>query len=78
MIISKSTKPEYSLYFLGCQILKIIKDEKISECDVFFLFEIVKKRIQKYSFSQHLLALNWLYLLDIIMITPEGNLKICS
>lgn len=77
MIASKNIKPEYSLYFLGGEIIKSFKDFEEPEIDVFFIYENVKKRVN-YSFTQHLMALNWLYILGALILTDDGRLKLCS
>lgn len=78
MIVSKGTKPEYSLYFLGAEILKAYKEMGMSACDAFQLYEVIKRNKPSYTYSQHLMALNWLFLLDAVNITASGRLKICS
>lgn len=78
MIVSKGTKPEYSLYFLGAEILKAHKEIGMPMCDAFQLYEIIKRSKVTYTYSQHLMALNWLFLLDAVNITANGRLAICS
>lgn len=77
MIIPKGIRPEFSLYYLGAKLLSILSKSDSLEHDIFELFEAMKKQTASYSFSQHLMALNWLYLLDAVCITAKGRLKLC-
>ncbi len=76
MIIPKGTRPEFSLYYIGAKVLDRMR--KIdSERDAFELFENIKQVDANYSLNQHLMALNWLYLLGTVSLTPEGRLRLC-
>lgn len=77
MILSKGTRPENSLYFLGSEVLKTFKEINSSSCDVFSLYQILKGHRENYSFAQHLLALNWLFLLGLVRVNSVGHLELC-
>ena len=77
MIISKGTKPENSLYYLGGKILEVMKSLKKIEFEMFELFDEYKKSNNSCSYNQYLLAIDWLYLLNLVIITSEGRLKKC-
>ena len=78
MIITKSIKPEYTLYYIGAEILKSFKKIALTECNIFCLYEATKKNKNNFSFNQYLLAIDWLYILGGVELTDEGKLKLCS
>lgn len=77
MIISRGSKPEYSLYFLGAEILKVLQATRKSRYDSFQLYKKIKLHKPTYSLNQYLLALDWLFLLGAVYLTPEGRLRLC-
>ncbi len=78
MIISKNSKPEYNLYFLGAQVLKHLKIKNKEEYDAYLLYEELKEFINPYSFTQHIMTLDWLFILGAIKLTSKEKIKLCS
>jgi len=77
MIVPIDIKPEYSLYFIGGQLLETIKNHNKISFDLIELYHAFMKRIDDCSFNQYLLALDWLYLIDVVEIDNKGQLKKC-
>lgn len=78
MIMPEYSRPENSLYFLGAELIKLVSKNNIKECNVFSLYEIIKKSEINYSINQYLMTLNWLYLLGYLSLTEKGNIQLCS
>lgn len=77
MILPVDIKPEYSLYFIGGELLKTMKRQGTSEFDLLHLYENFNIDNPDCSFNQYILALDWLYLLDLIKLNEKGHLHKC-
>jgi len=77
MIVPIDIKPEYSLYFIGGQLIETIKKKKDITFDLIELYQAFINKISDCSFNQYLLALDWLYLIDVIEIDNKGQLRKC-
>lgn len=78
MIMPEYSRPENSLYYLGAELIKIFKKNNIQECNVYRLYEIIKKSEINYSINQYLMTLNWLYLLGYLSLSEKGDIQLCS
>jgi hypothetical protein len=65
MIMNQDIKPEKQAYYLGSEIIKIIKSKSISEINPFEIFEILQVR-EKVNYHSFCLAMNWLFLIGVI------------
>lgn len=75
MIVTSDISPERNLYFLGGKILeKLSKDETI---DSLLVFENLRENFG-ISFPLYMYTLDWLYLANLIELTPNGDIKLCS
>ena len=77
MILPRNIKPEYSLYFIGAQLLDTIKKQNTKDLDLFDLYQNHISLNHKCSFNQYLLAIDWLYLLDLVSLNKKGQLQKC-
>jgi hypothetical protein len=77
VIVPNGTKPEFGLYYLGACLLSLLTRETHKKHDVVSLYETMKSSHIGYSFRQHLLALNWLFLLNTLDANEEGDLILC-
>ena len=78
MIIDYDTKPEKNLYLIGYQVLNIFNDLSINKIDVKVLYyKYVDATKSKISFNYFLYALDWLYLLDLIEVSKNAEIKKC-
>jgi hypothetical protein len=64
MLLPNNIKPELSIYYNGAIILSFLKIENTQT--IIELFEKVKQK-NRISFSIFLLALDWLYLLEVVV-----------
>ena len=67
--------PQDSLYVLGAELLKILKD-KNSKYTLFELYNIFIK-IHSIELKQFILTLDWLFLINAVNITDDGFISIC-
>lgn len=77
MILPRDIKPEDSLYFIGGQLLKTIKKKSTKEFDLLDLYQDHTNENYECSFNQYLLAIDWLYLLNLVSLNEKGQLEKC-
>ena len=66
--------PTDSIYFLGYVILKIMKDRESNSLES--LFDNVNNAF-KTSFSNFVLALDWLYCINAVNYDLKGSINLC-
>lgn len=72
-MILNSSKPEYSIYYIGGVLLNIINEN--DSLSILELYDKYKLKVTKYAnFNYFLLSIDWLYLIDAIDI-EDGYLK---
>jgi hypothetical protein len=67
--------PQDSLYVLGAELLKILKD-KNSKYTLFELYNIFIET-RSIELKQFILTLDWLFLINAVNITDDGFISIC-
>ncbi len=77
MILPRDIKPEDSLYFIGGNLLKTIKKLNAKEFDLLDLYQDHTNEKNECSFNQYLLAIDWLYLLNLVSVNEKGQLEKC-
>ncbi len=77
MILPRDIKPEDSLYFIGGNLLKTINKLNAKEFDLLGLYQDHTNENNECSFNQYLLAIDWLYLLNLVSVNEKGQLKKC-
>jgi hypothetical protein len=79
MILPQDITPEKSLYVMGARIIESFRSETNETIDPKYLFDLY---IKKYSgipitYNYFLYALDWLFVLNAIELTPNNRLKRC-
>lgn len=74
MIISTDNNPERDLYFLGAQVIDILKESGESH-DFIDIFQQLKEN-HDISMNLFLLAIDWLYILGVID-SKQGTILRC-
>lgn len=78
MMIVNTDHPSLSIYRLGSELLNILTSSPLKEFDTLFLYDSFKdKTPNEISFGYFMLALDWLYLLDLIDLADNGDIKKC-
>ncbi|WP_391595507.1 ABC-three component system middle component 6 [Yersinia aldovae] len=78
MILSNSLKPYQTIYYFGAKLLQCMRNEPSLVIDSLDLFEKFKKSLPvKVTFAQFMYTLDWLYLLDLIELSQEGDIIVC-
>lgn len=78
MIIDSERHPEKNIYFIGAQLIKILRGKKDAKWDITQLFDRYNAvNGIRISFDYHLLGLDWLYVLGLIDVDTNGNVFLC-
>ena len=75
MLISDTISPSKMLYYQGGKVLQLLQKE--GNMTVGFLYTRVQEEM-KMTFPTLMLCLDWLYLIDAVVISKEGVVKLCS
>ena len=74
MLLPDNIHPENSIYFCGAVVLNEL--QTIKTCSLLDLYKLLNE-VKKMSFSVFILSLDWLYLIDVLMIKEE-RIVLCS
>ena len=74
MLLPDNIKPELSIYYIGSQILAILKDNR--SLSLINLFQKLRER-SSVSFQSFLLGLDWLYLINAAEVNEQGDVVLC-
>lgn len=76
IIIRNDVKPDSTIYYQGAVFLDILKKNKDSTINLDYLISSVNKTFPSLSINQIFYTLDWLYLLDAIILSKEGEIEI--
>ncbi len=74
MLLPDNIKPELSIYYIGSQILAILKDNR--SLSLINLFQKLRER-NFVSFQSFVLGLDWLYLINAAEVNEQGDVVLC-
>jgi hypothetical protein len=78
MIITQSENPKNSLYFMGAQVLHVLMNERFGLIDTLILYNKLNERLQEnITFHKFLTTLDWLFIVGLIDISDQGDIKKC-
>jgi len=75
MLIPDNIHPEQTIYFNGAFVLQVLQKQQVM--DVLDLYSQVKATKQ-ISMPVFVLCLDWLFLLNLVLIDSRGRIKLCS
>lgn len=75
MLLPEDVHPRNTLYFNGAIVLReILKRSEVSFSELY----LSVRHAHKITYSMFVLSLDWLYLLELVEISDEGILNVCS
>lgn len=74
MLLPDNIRPELSIYYIGGQILSVLKDNR--SLSLMNLFQKLKER-NSVSFQSFVLSLDWLYLINAAEVNEQGDVVLC-
>ncbi len=78
MLLPIDMNPETSVYYYGAIIIKVLKNhsENNYPVDIVELYRMVKNQV-KISLISYSLALDWLYLIESVIVDERGGVELC-
>jgi hypothetical protein len=76
IVIRNDVKPESNIYYLGAMFLDIIKKQKNATINLESMISLVNNTLPSLTINQILYTLDWLYLVDAITLSEEGDIEI--
>ena len=78
MILAPNESPKNSLFYIGACLIRSMSSERFAVIDSIAFFEKIKsEQVPDLSLSRYLYALNWLYIIGLIDLSPSGDIKRC-
>jgi len=75
LLIPENVHPDNTIYYNGAFVLNTInKYQKLSLLDLY----VYTQKERKMSMPLFILCLDWLFLLNIILINDQGTIELCS
>lgn len=75
MLLPDNIHPEATVYFNGAVVLRAAQRVRIQP--VFGLYQAVQAD-RAMSFPMFLICLDWLFLLNLVRLNPQGGVELCS
>ena len=75
MLLPDNIQPKNSIYYNGALVLEIMQKYKsLNILDLFLLF----KQKKEVTFPVLIFCLDWLYLIDAVIVDAKGEVQLCS
>lgn len=78
LLVDNNKRPEMTVYYLSAVLFNLIKEENINYSELSFKFEKNSSDSDEYTDENLTLALDFLFLLDMITIDNEGIISVYS
>lgn len=75
MLLPDNIQPKNSIYYNGALVLEIM--QKYKALNIFDLFLLFKQK-KEVTFPVLILCLDWLYLIDAVIVDAKGEVQLCS
>ena len=76
MILPIDIKPEKSLYAVGADIINLLNKNTMGVVDLQFLYnELNRTKTDKISFNIYLFSLDWLFMIGLVELDNNANIK---
>lgn len=75
MLIPDNIHPEQSIYYNGSFVLKLLQQHNSQK--LLDLYQSVKQE-KNMTFPVFVLCLDWLFLLNVVVLNNEGKFELCS
>ena len=76
MIIDNEIHPEKNIYYIGSILMDVFRSEPFGINSSINLYERVQNHLPyDLSFQMFLLTLDWLFILNLVEVTEDGDIK---
>ncbi|EHB3414026.1 TPA: hypothetical protein NR394_001461 [Listeria innocua] len=76
MLLPSEIKPETSVYYYSAILLKTVKSSS-NPYNIIDLYNVLKEKLQ-ISLRNYAYCLDWLFLIDAVIINDEGSVVLCT
>lgn len=76
MLLPSEIKPETSIYYYAAVLLKTVKSSS-KPYNIVDLYNVLKGTLQ-ISLKNYAYSLDWLFLIEAVIITDEGSVVLCT
>jgi hypothetical protein len=80
MLVDRDTSPQRNLYYVGARILQLFKEAPFKTIDIDVAFRELNLRSEREKsipFNYFVLALDWLFLINAVDLTSDGDIVRC-
>lgn len=78
MIISSLQSPNKSLIIIGANILTVLREYPFESINPLILMSKYNEKFEDVSFSYMMFGLDWLFIIDAIKNTDNGDIELCN
>jgi hypothetical protein len=75
MLVPDNIHPEQTIYFNGAFVLKVIREHHVMDMLDLYLRTTA---VREMSMPVFVLCLDWLFLLNLVMLNDHGEVESCS
>ena len=75
MLLPDNLHPEQSIYYNGAFVLQALHEHRVMNLVDLYLTTQAK---QEMTMPVFVLSLDWLFLLNLVSLTDQGSVKLCS
>jgi hypothetical protein len=75
MLVPDNIHPEQTIYFNGAFVLKTIQEHRVMDMLDLYIQTTTEREM---SMPVFLLCLDWLFLLNLIELSEQGKVELCS
>lgn len=81
MILDVDTNPKHSVYYIGAILIEYMEKSRFRVFDATSLFDELRRSylgLASLSFEYYVLTLDWLFLVGVVELSIDGDLKYVS
>jgi len=75
MLVPDNIHPEQTIYFNGAYVLKAIQEHRMVGMFDLYIYTTAEREM---SMPVFVLCLDWLFLLNLVILNENGKVEICS
>ncbi len=75
MLVPDNIHPEQTVYFNGAFVLKMIQEHRVIDIIDLYIHTTSEREM---SMPVFVLCLDWLFLLNLVMLNDNGKVELCS
>lgn len=79
MLVDLESHPERSLYYVGARMIHALREAPTGRIEIEWLFRRLNDGggVRSVPLEYCMLAADWLFLLGVVKVTPDGDIERC-